>query len=110
VLTLTSQSCNESTRLITFVVSRVDSRIVTIRDRTNQEHMNTVHESRSQKHMNTVHESRSQKHMNTVHEHGSQNPVRYPTRKLFRVATPYKGIVRLKGYKGIVQGVLTPTA
>jgi len=107
LLTLTSQSCNESTRLITFVVSRVDSRIVTIRDRTNQEHMNTVHESRSQK------------HMNTVHEHGSQNPVRYPTRKLFRVATPYKGIVRLKGYKeivrlkgykGIVQGVLTPTA
>jgi len=95
LLTLTSQSCNESTRLITFVVSRVDSRIVTIRDRTNQ------------------------KHMNTVHEHGSQNPVRYPTRKLFRVATPYKGIVRLKGYKeivrlkgykGIVQGVLTHTA
>ena len=86
MLTLTSQSCNESTRLITFVVSRVDSRIVTIRDRTNQEHMNTVHESRSQK------------HMNTVHEHGSQNPSKMP----------HKGIVRLTPHDGKAHPLDTP--
>jgi len=66
LLTLTSQSCNESTRLITFVVSRVDSRIVTIRDRTNQ------------------------KHMNTVHEHGSQNPSKMPHKGIVRL-TPHDG-------------------